>query len=63
MAHRYCGVDVVFGNICSDIPQYRYLNLAQYGFPEYSDDRKWIQKHLVGDVPVTGCNWLVNKDS
>ena len=61
MAHRYCGVDVVFGNICSDIPQYRYLNLAQYGFPEYSDDRKWIQKHLVGDVPVTGCNWLVNK--
>ncbi len=61
MASVHPGTDIVQGNLVVTDPLYKGFELTQFGFPEYTADRQWIQRHMLDDIPVTAWNKLIRK--
>ena len=61
IACTHPGTDIIQGNLVVTDTLYRGFELTQYGFPEYTTDRRWIQQHMLDDIPVTAWNKLIRK--
>ena len=64
LAERFPGVDIVQGSTNSTESKFKWLQLANKHFPEYSDNFKWIRRTLLlrYSVPMTPWNKLVRKE-
>jgi len=58
-AEKYPEVNIVQGNIIEN-GTFAWMRIDN--MPDYSDDKRWIAKHIFSDIPMTVWNKLIRKD-